>query len=191
MGKYYQLQCKRMLRSLPGIFLAMLVLIGSIALAYRLFVGQNALREQNNRFIFAICGNTDNSFLQMGISAFSTLDTSRFALDIREMDEPEAEQALSNTEVIVGTQTSATGAWTGVASFPELRDGQQMETMLQQESGASEQRIATFIHMKLTKGEADFTRAEWDVGCGEFRLYTTAKREGGGEQSHAFTNKPK
>lgn len=99
MGKYYQLQCKRMLRSLPGIFLAMLVLIGSIALAYRLFVGQNALREKNNRFIFAICGETDNSFLQMGISAFGTLDTSRFALDIREMDEPEAEQALSNGEI--------------------------------------------------------------------------------------------
>ena len=37
----------------------------------------------------------------------------------------------------------------------------EMETMLQQEPGASEQRIATFIHMKLTKGEADFTRAEW------------------------------
>ena len=37
----------------------------------------------------------------------------------------------------------------------------EMERMLQQEPGASEQRIATFIHMKLTKGEADFTRAEW------------------------------
>ena len=37
----------------------------------------------------------------------------------------------------------------------------EMERMLQQEPGASEQRIATFIHMKLTKGEAEFTRTEW------------------------------
>ena len=37
-----------------------------------------------------------------------------------------AERALSNTEVIVGTQTAATGVWTGVASFSELRDGQQI-----------------------------------------------------------------
>ena len=29
-------------------------------------------------------------------------------------------------EVIVGTQTAATASWTGVASFPELKDGQQI-----------------------------------------------------------------
>lgn len=32
----------------------------------------------------------------------------------------------ATNEVIVGTQTAATGAWTGVASFSELRDGQQI-----------------------------------------------------------------
>ena len=29
-------------------------------------------------------------------------------------------------EIIVGTQTAATGTWTGAAGFPELRDGQQI-----------------------------------------------------------------
>ncbi|MBQ3762698.1 MAG: hypothetical protein II875_11910 [Clostridia bacterium] len=37
-----------------------------------------------------------------------------------------AAKALSNTEIIVGTQTAATGAWTGLASFSSLDDGQQI-----------------------------------------------------------------
>ncbi len=37
-----------------------------------------------------------------------------------------AAKALSNTEIIVGTQTAATGAWTGIASFSSLVDGQQI-----------------------------------------------------------------
>ena len=37
-----------------------------------------------------------------------------------------AQKALSNTEIIVGTQTAATGSWTGVASFASLADGQQI-----------------------------------------------------------------
>lgn len=53
------------------------------------------------------------------IEAQGAQDTADEALDA-------AQQALSNTEVIVGTQTAATGAWTGVASFSELRDGQQI-----------------------------------------------------------------
>ena len=32
----------------------------------------------------------------------------------------------ATNEVIVGTQTAATASWTGVASFPELKDGQQI-----------------------------------------------------------------
>ena len=35
-----------------------------------------------------------------------------------------ADRALSSTEVIVGTQTAATGAWKGTASFAQLHDGQ-------------------------------------------------------------------
>lgn len=41
-----------------------------------------------------------------------------------------ARQALSQTELIVGTQTAVTGAWTGVASFPALVDGQQISYWL-------------------------------------------------------------
>ena len=33
---------------------------------------------------------------------------------------------INSTEIIVGTQTAATGSWTGVAGFSELRDGQQI-----------------------------------------------------------------
>lgn len=38
--------------------------------------------------------------------------------------ERKIDRALSSTEVIVGTQTAATGTWTGNASFSSLEDGQ-------------------------------------------------------------------
>ena len=44
-----------------------------------------------------------------------------FAIDTAQST---AEQALSSTECIVGTQTASTNAWTGIASFSSLVDGQ-------------------------------------------------------------------
>ena len=48
-----------------------------------------------------------------------------------------AEKALSATEVIVGTQTAATAAWEGDASFSKLKDGQQIVYWLPVASAAN------------------------------------------------------
>ena len=99
MGKYFQLQCKRLGRYLPGVLLASLVLLGGMLLVFQLLLGQNANREENQKFTIAICGRTDDPFLQMGISAMTSLDSSRFALEISEMEEAEASKALTNGDI--------------------------------------------------------------------------------------------
>ncbi len=99
MSKYFQLQYKRLLRFLPGALLVALILIGSLLLAFRLFTQQSAQREENQKFPFAFCGETDHAFLQMGLSALSSFDSSRFAIDLLEMEEAEAAQALARGDI--------------------------------------------------------------------------------------------
>lgn len=99
MFKYLQLQCKRLLRYLPGALLAAAILAGSLYLAFFLFAQQNDAKEENQKFPFAICGQTDDSFLQMGLSTLTSFDSTRFALDILEMEEADASAALAKGEI--------------------------------------------------------------------------------------------
>ena len=95
MGKYFQLQCKRMLRYLPGALFAALILLCSGLLAFRLFTQQNASRAENQKFPLAVCGQTEHTFLQMGLSALTSFDSTRFSLEVLEMEEAEAARALA------------------------------------------------------------------------------------------------
>lgn len=99
MAKYFQLQCKRLLRFLPGALLVAAVLAGSLLLAFQLFSQQNSMQEENQKFPFAICGETDHSFLQMGLTTLTSFDSSRFALDVLEMDEADAARALAQGKI--------------------------------------------------------------------------------------------
>lgn len=95
MAKYLQLQCKRLFRFLPGALLVALVLMGSLYLALQLFTQQNAGREENQKIAIGLCGETNDPFIEMGLTALSSFDVSRFSLEVREMDEAEAARALA------------------------------------------------------------------------------------------------
>ena len=69
---------------------------------------------------------SDGSFAYSDVSLSSSYEAAKEAYNKAATAQATAQQALSNTEVIVGTQTASTGAWTGVASFSELKDGQQI-----------------------------------------------------------------
>ena len=99
MGKYLQLQCKRMLRFLPGALFAAMVLMCSGLLAFQMLTQQNADREENQKFPFAVCGETEDRFLQMGLSALTSFDSSRFALEVVQMEEQGAARALAQGEI--------------------------------------------------------------------------------------------
>ena len=95
MGKYYQLQCKRLLRYLPGVLLATLILLGGLFMAYRMLVNKSDSDAKNQKVSIALCGETDHPFLQMGITAMTSFDSSQMALDVVEMEEADAARELA------------------------------------------------------------------------------------------------
>ena len=69
---------------------------------------------------------SDGDYAYSDVSLSSSYEAAKAAYNKAQTAQSTAERALSNTEVIVGTQTAATGAWTGRASFNSLVDGQQI-----------------------------------------------------------------
>ncbi|MGX8705125.1 MAG: hypothetical protein ACSW8J_00955 [bacterium] len=67
---------------------------------------------------------TDGDFAYSDVSLSSSYEAAKAAYNLAQMAQSEAEQALSSTECIVGTQTASTNAWTGRATFSALTDGQ-------------------------------------------------------------------
>ncbi|MGM9601822.1 MAG: ABC transporter permease [Faecousia sp.] len=98
MWVYFRLQWKRLRRLIPGAAALMLVLALALLLLLRGFVSANQ-QQNTTKFHIAICGDLDDSLLQLGFSAFQTLDDSRFAMEITQMSLADAKTALQNSEI--------------------------------------------------------------------------------------------
>lgn len=73
---------------------------------------------------------SDNSYKYSEVSLSSSYEAAKEAFN-RAVDAQNIANAAQNAleislDVIIGTQTAVTGAWTGVAKFSELKDGQQI-----------------------------------------------------------------
>lgn len=99
MKQYFVLRCKQLAKYLPGMFLAMLVLLGSLLGVFSLLVKQDAQREDKQKFQIALVGFTDDPFLQMGLTALESFDSTRFAMDIWQLTEEQAQDALARGEI--------------------------------------------------------------------------------------------
>lgn len=96
MGKYLYLQCKRVARFLPGAICIILILMAGLLLAYTMMTSAMTESDDNQKVQVAICGDMDDPFLQMGMSAIMAFDNSRFSLDVQILEESEAVKALSD-----------------------------------------------------------------------------------------------
>lgn len=67
---------------------------------------------------------SDQTWAYSMVSVSSAYEAAKAAYNKAQAAQSAADQALSSTECIVGTQTASTNAWTGVASFSSLTDGQ-------------------------------------------------------------------
>ena len=92
MGRYCLLQCKRIARYLPGVLLAMLVLLGGLMAAFSFMVRQDS--PGDHKFQVAMVGTADDMMVQMGLTALRTFDSTQLSMEILEMTEPEAQAAL-------------------------------------------------------------------------------------------------
>lgn len=94
MGRYLCLQGKRLAKFLPGAALAMLVLLGGLLGVFSLTVGQTEQAAGSHKFQVALVGTADDTFVQMGVAALRTFDSTQLSMEIVEMEEAEARAAL-------------------------------------------------------------------------------------------------
>lgn len=94
MSRYFSLQIKRIWRYLPGAFCVVVLLLSCLFTAFSLMVNQNTGQEANKKARVAISGFTEDPFLQMGLTAMQAFDSTQYTLEIVQMDEAEARQAL-------------------------------------------------------------------------------------------------
>lgn len=93
-GRYLEIQLKRVLRFFPAVFLVTLILVGSLILVAKGVLTQAASGEKQTMVEIGVCGDIQDSYLGIGIVALQQLDSSRFAIDFHMLEEAEAREAL-------------------------------------------------------------------------------------------------
>ncbi len=94
LGIYFSLQFKRALKTLPAVLCVSALLFLSLGMILTGVINKDNNSEEKTKFSIGIVGDTSESYLGLGVAAVETLDSSRFAIDFKEMTEREAKQAL-------------------------------------------------------------------------------------------------
>lgn len=97
--KYTHAQLKRVLHYLPFVLPVTVVL--SVCLAIFLVTTANVSSEgeENEKIRVGVVGSFEDSYLSLGVSALKSFDSSRFSIEILELNESEAEKSLKNGEL--------------------------------------------------------------------------------------------
>jgi hypothetical protein len=96
---YTLLQFKRAGRYLPCVLLVAAVLCVCLALALTAIVRADSEGEDKTRFSIGIVGDPGDVYLNFGLSALKSFDSSRFSLDIVELSEAEAKKSLQSRDI--------------------------------------------------------------------------------------------
>lgn len=83
-----------MLRILPPILLVAALLFGCVIVAYGAVQELDEDSGKTTKFRVGVVGTAGDMYLQLGFKALQSLDSSRFAVELVEMDEQEAELAM-------------------------------------------------------------------------------------------------
>lgn len=98
MKQYFLLQCKRACKALPGMLAVVLVLLLGLLITVNTLDSQNT-EAADSKFQVALCGTAQDQFLQLGMAALKSFDSTRFAMDVLDMTEPEAAAALARGDI--------------------------------------------------------------------------------------------
>lgn len=99
MKKYLLLQLKRLLRILPPVLLVAAVLFGCMSLAYDAMGDMNNEEGAQTKFKVGLVGTAGDSYMQMGLAAVQSFDSTRFSVEFNQMDEDEAEKAMRQGKI--------------------------------------------------------------------------------------------
>ncbi len=100
MGKYLYLQLKRLLRIIIPVLLVATVLFGCLALAYQAAVSLGDDTQEQAKLRVGVVGTVGDTYLELGMMALTTFDSSRLALSFEEMEEDQAEIAMRRGKIV-------------------------------------------------------------------------------------------
>ncbi|MCQ2456289.1 MAG: ABC transporter permease [Clostridia bacterium] len=97
--KYLSARLKRSVRLYPVIFAVTVLLIAAIILAGVLILGSYRSSDETKKLELGITGDLSDDYLSAGISAVKRLDSSRFTIDFKELEEEEAKRELMDLSI--------------------------------------------------------------------------------------------
>lgn len=99
MKKYLFVQLKRLLRILPPVVLVAALLFGCVIVAYGAMKDLEENSGKTTKFQVGVVGTAGDTYLQLGLKALESLDSSRFAVELTQMEESEAETAMRRGDI--------------------------------------------------------------------------------------------
>lgn len=94
MRKYFYMQLKRLRRLLLPVLMVAAILFGCLMAVYDTISSLNDDSEVTAKFQIGVVGTASDFYLQMGLKAMASIDTSRFSLELVEMEQADAESAM-------------------------------------------------------------------------------------------------
>lgn len=99
MGKYFYIQLKRLRHVFLPLLLAAAVLFGCFVIVYDAMSDIYDDAGDMAKFKIGIVGTADEMYMQMAISAVSSIDSTRFSIDFLEMEQSDAEKAMQRGSI--------------------------------------------------------------------------------------------
>lgn len=94
MKKYFCVQLKRLGRIVIPVLLVAAILFGCLMVVYDAVISMSKESEVTTKYQVGVVGTADDLYLQLGLKAMSSIDSSRFSIEMVEMEEEEAEKAM-------------------------------------------------------------------------------------------------
>ncbi len=99
MWRYFCVQWRRAVRLLPFVLCVAAVLFAALWTVRDVAVDTESGSEENSTIQIALCGDLGDSMMRMGLSLLESLDETRFSLELVEMEESDARDALRNGDI--------------------------------------------------------------------------------------------
>ena len=162
MSKYFLLQLKRVLRILPAIVLVAALLFGGLYLVYTGLITQWTQADVFQKVTIGMVGTADDHFLELGLTAVQTMDSSNLTVTFEAMEEQQAKSALETGQIdayILFPPEFVDNARTGLISPLQFVSAAGSENIL---SLVKEELTSALDDVLLSSEQAAFTNPNFD-----------------------------
>ena len=99
MKKYFCVQLKRLLRMMLPVLLVAAILFGCVMAVYDVMTSLDEESEVTAKYKVGVVGTANDIYLQLGLKAMASIDSSRFSIEMVEMEEKAAEEAMRRGKI--------------------------------------------------------------------------------------------